>query len=34
MTQREFQDFLQDIIDAICQPGKITQDITFEEFFN
>ena len=32
MTQREFRDFLQDIIDAICQLEKITQDITFEEF--
>ena len=32
MTQREFKDFLQDILEAINQLKKITQDITFEEF--
>jgi uncharacterized protein with HEPN domain len=32
MTQREFRDFLQDILEAICQIEKMAQDITFEEF--
>lgn len=32
MTQREFRDFLQDIIEAICQLEKMTQDLSFEEF--
>ena len=32
MTQREFRDFLQDILEAICQLEKMTQDLSFEEF--
>lgn len=32
MTQREFRDFLQDILEAICPLEKMTQDLSFEEF--
>ncbi|MCA2628727.1 MAG: DUF86 domain-containing protein [Microcystis sp.] len=32
MTQREFRDFLQDILEAICQLEKMTQGLSFEEF--
>ena len=32
MTQREFRDLLQDILEAICQLEKMTQDLSFEEF--
>jgi len=32
MTQREFRDFLQDILEAICQLEKMTQDLSFAEF--
>ncbi|CAO5042642.1 DUF86 domain-containing protein [Microcystis aeruginosa] len=32
MTQREFRDFLQDILEAICQLEKMTQALSFEEF--
>ncbi|GBF82129.1 HepT-like ribonuclease domain-containing protein [Aphanothece sacrum] len=32
MTQRDFTDFLQDIIEAIYQLEKITKNISFEEF--
>jgi uncharacterized protein with HEPN domain len=32
MTQREFRDFLQDILEAICELKKMTQRITFAEF--
>jgi uncharacterized protein with HEPN domain len=34
MTQREFRDLLQDILEAICKLEKITQRITFTEFSN
>lgn len=32
MTQREFRDFLQDILEAICQLEKMTQALSFAEF--
>ncbi|BBH39553.1 protein of unknown function DUF86 [Microcystis viridis NIES-102] len=32
MTQREFRDFLQDILEAICQREKMTQDLSLAEF--
>lgn len=32
MTQREFRDFLQDILEAICELKQITHRITFAEF--
>jgi uncharacterized protein with HEPN domain len=32
MTQREFRDFLQDILEAICQLEKMTQYLSFAEF--
>ncbi|MFM7881129.1 MAG: DUF86 domain-containing protein [Microcystis panniformis] len=32
MTQREFRDFLQDILEAICQLEKMTQHLSFAEF--
>lgn len=32
MTQREFRDFLQDILEAIRQLENITKTITFAEF--
>ena len=32
MTQREFRDFLQDIIYSISQIEEITQEITFAGF--
>ncbi|MCA2721720.1 MAG: DUF86 domain-containing protein [Microcystis sp. M048S1] len=32
MTQREFRDLLQDILEAICQLEKMTQALSFEEF--
>jgi len=32
MTSREFRDFLQDILEAICDLEKITHRVTFAEF--
>lgn len=32
MTQREFRDFLQDILEAICQLEKMTQYLSLAEF--